>query len=111
MRRLAFALTALAGIAAAAPAVEAQSRRQSGDPLVLNVRPRSFLDPGNVVPQGSENRYAAAAATNYLLGPPWRHRRDQFGEGTLPDPLTGPFIGAQNPFGPIDYPAPAGLVR
>jgi hypothetical protein len=35
--------------------------------------------------------------------------RDRFGEGALPDPIHGVFIGARNPFGPVDYGAPAGL--
>ena len=38
--------------------------------------------------------------------------KDRFGEGSLPDPITnGPFVGARNPIGPVDYVAPYWLVR
>jgi hypothetical protein len=44
--------------------------------------------------------------------PPWIGQRERFGEGVLPDPIiNGPFIGAQNPFGPVDYVAPPGFAR
>jgi hypothetical protein len=34
------------------------------------------------------------------------------GRGVLPDPVTnGPYVGATNPFGPINYVAPPGLAR
>jgi hypothetical protein len=29
--------------------------------------------------------------------------RDRFGAGTLPDPVHGVFVGARNPFGPVDF--------
>ena len=46
---------------------------------------------------------------SYLVSPPWNNMRDRFGEGALHDPIHGVFIGARNPFGPVDYGAPAGL--
>ena len=116
MRRLVvFSLAAVAAALAVAPSAEAQNRRRLGDggPLILDVRPRSYLDAGNVVPAGSLNRYAGEwQARSYLNTPPWHNMRDRFGEGSLPDPITnGPFVGARNPFGPIDYVAPPGFAR
>jgi len=112
-------------IAAAASLVipaqaEAQTRqaRQAlgqGGPAVLRVTPRSFLDPGTAVPVGSINPgYTGyGQAQSYLLSPPYMQNNERFsGGGNLPDPVTnGPFVGSRNPFGPIDYPAPPGLVR
>jgi hypothetical protein len=113
MRRvIALAALSVATVVALAPVAEAQSRRRGDDVLILNVRPRSFLDAGRVVPVGSENRGASgfAQTQSYLNLPPWQHQRDRFGEGALPDPITnGPFVGARNAFGSIDYVAPAGL--
>jgi hypothetical protein len=116
MRRLAslgsLGLLSVAAVIAAAPAAEAQQQyryRQDGQVLILNVKPRSYLDPGNVVPVGSEHRAGTAfsESVSYLNMPPWHHQRDRFGAGTLPDPVTnGPFVGARNPFGPIDWVAP-----
>ncbi len=102
----AFAVTALPGSA------EAQGvRRQRGDVLILNVRPRSFLDAGRVAPVGSENRYAGGwQVRSYLNSPPYANLNERYGGGVLPDPIIGgPFVGARNPFGPVDYVAPAGL--
>jgi hypothetical protein len=100
---------------------EAQSRQRQarqalgqGGPLVLRVTPRSFLDPGPVVPVGSINPgYTGyGQAQSYLLSPPYAPNGAGFGVATLPDPITnGPFVGARNPFGPIDYVAPRGLAR
>ena len=120
MRRLVVLATAsVATFAALAPVVapvaEAQSLRRRGEQaIILNVRPRSYLDAGNVVPVGSENRFQTGfgQTASYLNLPPYAHNRERFGESVLPDPITnGPFVGASNPFGPIDYVAPAGLGR
>ncbi|HEX2509879.1 MAG TPA: hypothetical protein VHK66_05110 [Microvirga sp.] len=103
------ALTAMIGTA------DAQNRRRvvvrEQPPLVLRVRPRSFLEPGTVVPAGSLERQRSGywQTQSYLVSPPWNNMRDRFGEGALPDPIHGVFIGARNPFGPVDYGAPAGL--
>ena len=77
-------------------------------PLRLNVHPRSFLDPGNTVaPYSQVNPASGAGQTvSYILSPPWRNQRDRFGEGTLPDPIGGAFVGATNILGPVDYEAP-----
>jgi hypothetical protein len=100
---------------ALAPVAEAQTLRRRGEQtIILDVRPRSYLDAGNVVPVGSENRFGTGfgQTASYLNLPPWQQHRDRFGEGVLPDPITnGPFVGARNPFGPIDYVAPPGLAR
>jgi hypothetical protein len=99
-------LITIAALAAAAPTLaEAQSRRSTDGALILRVRPRSFLDAGNVVSPGSLNRGASALAQTqaYVASPPYSFQRDRFGEGTLPDAIIGPYVGATNPFGPIDW--------
>jgi hypothetical protein len=99
MRR--FALIGLATLAAATAFSVAQEAQAQDRPLVLRVTPRSFLDPGNAAPVGSLNRYATQGQLSYLTSPPWGHHRDQFGEGALPDPIGGPFVGARNPFADV----------
>lgn len=96
MRRLALlGLASLATFAAVSAAADAQAQDR---PLVFRVQPRSFLDPGPVAPVGSLNRYATQGQLSYLMSPPWIGQRERFGEGVLPDPLGGPFVGARNPF-------------
>ena len=108
MRRLiSLGFLSLAALALAAPA-EAQTRRvvrviQSEQPVVLTVRPRSFLDAGTQAFRGSENRYATQDIVSYVNNPPYGNLRDRFGAGTLPDPVHGVFVGARNPFGPVDF--------
>lgn len=74
-------------------------------PLPIRVRPRSWLDAGNVpltsgVPGAGGSRNPALnpyliAASNQLT-PPYGPT-DRFGRGILPDPITnGPFIGARS---------------
>ena len=110
MRRfLVLSVLSLAALAAAAPAAEAQNGRRRGDVLTLNVRPRSWLNPGNVVAPGvgMNPTRGYAQYVSYLNSPPWGNFRDRFGEGVLPDPVTnGPFFGARNPIGPVDFIAP-----
>jgi hypothetical protein len=99
-------LMSLAALAALAIPAEAQTRRRVAvvapdqAPLVLRVRPRSFLEPGTVVPVGSIERQRTGQwqTRSYLLSPPWINMRERFGEGVLPDPIHGPFVGAINPF-------------
>jgi hypothetical protein len=97
-----------------APHAEAQTRRNRGDPLFLTVRPRSFLNPGTVVEVGSLNRTTSgyAQTQSFILSPPYAPSMMHAGRGVLPDPvLNGPYVGATNPFGPINYVAPPGLAR
>lgn len=103
MRRTAAIAASLLTLTLAGTVAEAQDR-----PLRLNVRPRSFLDAGNVVAPGSSVNPASAQGqmVSYYLSPPWQNMRDRFGEGTLPDPISGPFVGARNPLGPVDLEAP-----
>jgi hypothetical protein len=108
MRRLmSLGLLSVTALALAAPA-EAQTRRvarvvQSDAPLVLTVRPRSFLDAGTQAFRGSEHRYATQDIVSYVNSPPYRNLNERFGGGVLPDPIGGPFVGARNPFGPVDF--------
>jgi len=109
MRRfLTLSFLSLAAVAAAVPSVEAQDRRRNGDVLILNVRPRSWLNPGNVIPVGAQVNPASplGQTISYMVLPPWQNMRDRFGEGVLPDPIGGPFIGARNPIGPVNFVAP-----
>ena len=111
MRRiLALSLFSLAAVGAVAPVAEAQGRRNGGV-LTLNVRPRSWLNPGNVIAPGAQVNPASAYGqyVSYQNLPPWQNMRDRFGESSLPDPIGGPFIGARNPIGPIDFVAPSFL--
>jgi hypothetical protein len=70
-------------------------------PLPIRIRPRSWLDAGNVVE--ANNGSVSNPATNpqfiaqaNILTPPYG-RNDRFGGGILPDPITnGPFIGARS---------------
>ncbi|GEP02006.1 hypothetical protein [Methylobacterium oxalidis] len=72
-------------------------------PLPIRIRPRSWLDAGNVVEPGSTAGGLGNPATNpqliaasNQLNPVWG-RNDRFGGGILPDPITnGPFIGARS---------------
>ena len=99
MRRLASAAAALAVGFSVTTIAQAE-------PLGLNVKPRSWLDPGNVVAPYSAPNPASAQGQmiSYLANPPYVNMKDRFGEGVLPDPVTnGPFIGARNPWGPVDY--------
>ena len=111
MRRFAaLAVLSVAAVSLAAPVAEAQSRRRSGDSLVIRVQPRSFLDAGTVVPVGSMNYPTSGygQTASYLNSPPYIGMRDRFGAGTLPDPIqNSPFVGGRNPFGPIDFVAPS----
>ena len=117
MRRLAvLAAISVATFAALAPTAEAQTLRRRGEQnLTINVRPRSYLDAGNVVPVGSQQNPATSGygqMRSYLNLPPWHNMRDRFGEGSLPDPVTnGPFVGARSAIGPVDYVAPPGFAR
>ena len=107
MRRIStVCLLSLAAVTGVTTLAEAQSRRapREDGALILNVRPRSFLEPGNVVAVGSLDRTTSgyAQTQSYLNLPPWQNQRDRFGEGSLPDPvMNGPFVGARSPFGPI----------
>ena len=111
MKRLAgLGLLSLAVLAMAGPAEAQYRRRAPEEGLVINVQPRSFLDAGRVVRPGDLDHPTASAraqTASYLNMPPYLGQRDRFGEGVLPDPITnGPFVGARNPFGPVDFGLP-----
>jgi hypothetical protein len=104
-RRHIVLLSAAAAITIFALPADAQVRRTAERPLTLRVTPRSFLDPGTVVPVGSLDRTTSgyAQTQSYLLSPPYAQNAERFGGGALPDPITnGPYIGSRNPFGPAN---------
>ena len=107
MRRfVTLGLVSLAAAAVLATGADAQSRQEAGRPLQFRVTPRSFLDPGNVVAPNSISPGTTGYGQTqmYLLSPPYAQNREAFGQGVLPDPITnGPFVGARNPFGPLDF--------
>jgi len=114
MRRfITFSLLALAAALTAAPPAEAQQRRrviiQDDGVPIIRVRPRSFLDPGNVVEPGSLDRTTSGVAQvqSYLLFPPYGNQAGRFGGDVLPDPVTnGPYVGSRSPFDPVDFNGP-----
>jgi hypothetical protein len=90
MRRHHLAALAAGALAlgfAAGPA-DAQSRRGS---LTIDVTPRSWLSPPNVVAPGSEpgSMSRVAATATFVTRPSayWT-QRDRFGEDRLPDPIS-----------------------
>lgn len=105
MRRAAALATVAAILAFGTGTAEAQQSYRVNGPLKLTVRARSFLDAGNTVAPYSQVNPASAYGQqiSYLVNPPYANMRDRFGEGTLPDPIDGPFIGARSAFGPVDY--------
>jgi hypothetical protein len=105
MRRLAaFAALSIAALSALPAEAQTRSLRRSGeDVLILNVRPRSYLDAGNVVPVGSMNHPVTGLGQtqSHLNLPPCIGQRERFGASVLPDPISnGPFPGpnGRNPF-------------
>jgi hypothetical protein len=86
-------VAAILAVAATASTVmasiaEAQNRR---GPLRVTVQKRSYLDPGNVVPVGSLNRYASQHS---YASPVYASTGEFYGEGTLP----GRIGAGSNPF-------------
>ena len=85
MRRLAClaAASACAFVTASVaivPEADAQSLRRRGEQrIIVNVRPRSYLDAGNVVPVGSINYPTSGygQTASYLNLPPWHNMRDR----------------------------------
>ncbi|RZK94832.1 MAG: hypothetical protein EOO66_07795 [Methylobacterium sp.] len=108
MRSVSIALMGALTLAAvgANTAAEAQGRYapagyRVSQPLPIRIRPRSWLDAGNVVEPG--NGSVSNPATNPVLIAqsnqlnPVYGRNDGYGGGILPDPITnGPFIGARS---------------
>ncbi|CAM5186980.1 hypothetical protein ARD30_19380 [Bosea thiooxidans] len=88
-KRVATVLTiALAASTVMATIAEAQNRR---GPLRVIIQKRSYLDPGNVVPVGSLNRYASQ---HMSATPIYANTGEFYGEGTLP----GRIGAGTNPF-------------
>ena len=111
MRRLAVlaALSVAAlSLVPVAPAEAQTLRRRGEETIILNVRPRSYLDAGNVVPVGSMNHPVSGIGQtqSYLNLPPYMGLRERFGASVLPDPVAnGPYPGpnGRNPFSGIGW--------
>lgn len=83
-------------------------------PLPIRIRPRSWLDAGNVTEPGNGSVSNPATdpqmiMASYLNSPPYAAgNRERFGgAGILPDPITnGPFVGARSTaFRNVDFSA------
>jgi len=104
-----FGSALLAGAVLLAGAAEAKPKRQyqpvvSDEGIVqppLTVNKRSFLDPGPVVPTGSEQAYMTAN-TYFATTPDQNFARSKFGNEALPQPLQTP--GKSNPVYVFDTP-------
>jgi hypothetical protein len=80
MRRMSILVLAVAAASLQASAALAQSHE-------IEVRKhRSFLEPGNVVPVGTENRYVVDSARLNSGAPGGAARRDDLHQGLLPRP-------------------------
>ena len=95
MRRTALIAASFVGLTLAGTAASV------AEPLRLNVRPRSWLDPGNVVSPGTNVNPASplGQTVSFMLSPPYQNMKERFEGSVLPDPIGGPFTGARN--GPI----------
>jgi hypothetical protein len=63
LSKMGFATVACAGLVLGASLAEAQTRNKTREAPPLTIQPRSFLDPGPIVPVGSTNRYMSAVTT------------------------------------------------
>ena len=91
MRRISlFVLVLAAGVLAGAQAEARPAHHRHGMRVAhaatpeITVRKRSFLDPGNVVPIGSENHYMDQGTIDILTPGGPTYRREEFGDGLLP---------------------------
>ncbi|BAQ45444.1 MULTISPECIES: hypothetical protein [Methylobacterium] len=120
MRFQTLALTGLLSLAALGAGTAASQAQDSyvirsykdGQGLAIRVRPRSWLDAGNVVEANSGATGNPATnphfiTASYLNSPPYIANRERFGgAGILPDPITnGPFIGARRTAVTVDLSA------
>ena len=120
MKRLAIlAVIILSGMLADHSPAEAQGRRQQqrevipDNVLILRVRPRTFLDPGTVVPVGSLDRTTSgfAQTQSYLANPPWGSRTDSI-RARFPIPSqTVRSLAVATRSDPLDFVAPSGLAK
>lgn len=105
-RKSLFVLALLSGalVCAGAQAESKHKHRQpsprvaaAADAAELTVTKRSFLDPGNVVPVGTRNRYMDDSTFYQSAAPGGTYRNDLFGDWMLPGPFNLP---AANPRAP-----------
>lgn len=103
--RLAALAVATALVSLAAGTAQAQQSYNVNGPLKLTVRAKSFLNPGNTVAPGSQANPASALGQmiSYVNSPPYANLHERYRGANLPDPMSGPFVGARNPIGPVDY--------
>jgi hypothetical protein len=75
-------------------------RAAQHSPFVVQVPPRSFLDPGPVVPVGSMSRYVYASQYSYI---PVYSYINHYGRPPLPEPPIPPLFDHLD-FGPLSGP-------
>jgi hypothetical protein len=80
MRRISVFVLAIAAASLGASAAFAQSHE------IEVKKHRSFLEPGNVVPVGTESRYVEDSTRLSAGTPGGAARRDEFHQGLLPQP-------------------------
>ncbi|MBB4197028.1 hypothetical protein CCR94_23345 [Rhodoblastus sphagnicola] len=80
MRRISVLILAIAAAGLGASSAFAQSHE------IEVKKHRSFLDSGNVVPVGTENRYVVDSARLNYGAPGGAARRDDLHQGLLPSP-------------------------
>jgi hypothetical protein len=100
MRRQSLFLLALVSGGLACASAQAETKPKHRQPVSrveaaasaaeLTVTKRSFLDPGNVVPVGTQNRYTLDATTYNRTQPGGTYRNDIYGDWLLPGPFDLP---------------------
>lgn len=108
MRRQSLFLLALVSGALACANAQAESKPKHRQPASrveaaasaaeLTVTKRSFLDPGNVVPVGTQNRYMAEQTFFRAPAPGGTYRNDNFGDWLLPGPSNLPSANSRSPW-------------
>ena len=78
-----FALVSGALVCASAQSASAQAAGKYRTGNEVTVTKRSFLDPGNVVPVGSRDRYVSSVS-HPAPAPGGTYRNDNFGDWLLP---------------------------
>lgn len=103
MRRQSLFVLALVSGALVCASAQAQTKQKHRQPVAqadqageLTVKKRSFLDPGNVVPPGTQNRYMTESTFYLPPAPGGTYRNDLFGDWLLPGPFNLPSANSRS---------------